>query len=70
MVMDTIPCVNDLSDQISNTRRTFQGSRYAITVRHASMEYRGVLGAFSSKSSQTTDVVLKDLNMTVQRGTM
>ena len=65
---DTISSANDLSEQINNTLRTVQDNRYAITVRHAYMEYKGVLGAFA-KSAQKT-VVLKDLNMTVQRGSM
>jgi len=44
-------------------------TEYAITVRNARMEYRDPLGAFL-KGTDYVNVVLKDFNMTVQKGHM
>jgi len=44
-------------------------TEYAITVRHAKIQYKDSVGTFLSRS-KSIHVVLKDFNMTVQKGHM
>jgi len=53
-----------------NSVDTVLNGPYAITVRHAHIQYVDVMSAMLSGATPTTQVVLKDFNMSVKKGHM